>query len=127
MKFMQPGYKVMDKVLIKGLRVTAIIGIHDYERTTPQELVIDITLFTDLHLAAETDDINHCVNYQTVAEKVKAHTEMSKRLTVEALAEDIARICLEIPKVSRVIIRVEKTQAIAYTDAVGVEIERGNG
>jgi FolB domain-containing protein len=123
---MQPGYKIMDKVFIKGLRVKAIIGIHEHERTAPQELVINITLFTDTQRASETDNINDCVNYQTIAEKVKAHTETSKRLTVEALAGDIARICLETPQVRRIVVRVEKTKAISYTDAVGVEIEREN-
>lgn len=114
----------MDKVLISDLRVMGIVGIHDYERNTPQEIVINIRLSTDTQHAAETDDINACVNYQTVAERVKAHVETSKRLTVEALAEDIARICLETPGVRGVTVRVEKTQAIAYTGSVGVEIER---
>lgn len=114
----------MDKVLIKDLRVRGIIGIYDYERITPQEMVINISISTDTRRAAETDDINDCVNYQTIAEQVKAHVETSKRLTVEALAEDIAGICLETPRVSGVSIRVEKIQAIAYTSSVGVEIER---
>jgi FolB domain-containing protein len=114
----------MDKVIIKDLRVTGIIGIYKHERTTPQEMVINITLFTDIHKAAQTDDIADCVDYEKVANKVKAHAETSKRLTVEALAEDIARLCLETPGVQRVNVRVEKTQAIAYTGSVGVEIER---
>lgn len=116
----------MDKVLIKNLRVTGIIGIHPHERMTPQEMLINISLLTDTRHAAETDDINACVNYQTIAEQVKAHAETSKRLTVEALAEDIAQICLKTPRVEGVRIRVEKTQIIAYTTSVGVEIERGN-
>jgi FolB domain-containing protein len=114
----------MDKIIIKDLRVTGIIGIYDHERTTPQEMIINIALFTDIHKAAQTDNIANCVDYEKVATKVKAHAETSKRLTVEALAEDIARLCLETPGVQRVNVRVEKTQAIAYTGAVGVEIER---
>lgn len=114
----------MDKILINDLRVIGIVGIHDYERNTPQEIMINIRLSTNTRRAAETDDIHECVNYQTVAEQVKAHAETSKRLTVEALAEDIAQICLETPGVQGVTVRVEKTQAIAYTGSVGVEIER---
>lgn len=114
----------MDRILIKDLRVTAIIGIHAYERTTPQELLINLTLFTDTRRAAETDNIDDCVNYQTVADKVHTHAKKSKRQTVEALAEDIAGICLQMQDVRRVTVRVEKTQAIKYTSSVGVEIER---
>src|SRR5258708_15053026 len=117
------GYTTMDKIFIKDLRVTAIIGIHAYERITPQEMIINLVLFTDTRHAAETDNIQDCVNYQAVAEQVRAHTLTSKRLTVEALAEDLARICLETSGVLRVTVRVGKTQAIAYARAVGVEIE----
>ncbi len=114
----------MDQILIKDLRVTGIIGIHAHERITPQEMLINISLSADTRHAAETDDINECINYQTIAEHVKAHAETSKRLTLEALAEDIAQICLNVIGVQGARIRVEKTQAIPYTYSVGVEIER---
>jgi FolB domain-containing protein len=115
----------MDKIIIRDLRVLGIIGIYEHERITPQELVINLVLFTDIRKAAETDDIVDCVDYEKVANKVRAHAETSKRLTVEALAEDIAQLCLETPGVLGARIRVEKTEAIDFVSAVGVEIERG--
>jgi FolB domain-containing protein len=116
----------MDKIIIKDLRVTGIIGIYEHERTIPQEMVINIVLFTNIHKAAETDDIADCVDYEKVANRVKTHAETSQRLTVEALAEDLARLCLDTPGVTQVTVRVEKTQAIPFTTSVGVEIEREN-
>jgi dihydroneopterin aldolase len=116
----------MDKVFIKDLRVTGIIGIYKHERTTPQEMLINIIMHTDIRKAAQTDNIADCVDYEKVANKVKSHAETSKRLTVEALAEDISHLCLETPGVRQVNVMVEKTQAIAFTSSVGVEIERRN-
>ncbi len=115
----------MDKILIKDLRANGIIGIYEHERITPQDMLINVTLFTDIRKAAESDDIADCVDYEKTANKLKAHAETSRRLTVEALAEDLARLCLETPGVRGVSLRVEKTQAIAFTTSVGVEIERG--
>lgn len=116
----------MDKIIIKDLRVSGIIGIYDYERITPQEILINVTLFTETHKAATSDNIVDCVDYEKVANILKAHAQTSKRLTVEALTGDLAQLCLENTGVQRVIIRVEKTQAIAFTGSVGVEIEREN-
>jgi dihydroneopterin aldolase len=45
-------------------------------------------------------------------------------LTVEALATDLAKICLEDPQVERVRVRVEKPGAVRFTRSVGVEVER---
>ena len=114
----------MDQVLIKDLLVRGIIGINDWERVTIQDILINIVLFADLRRAGESDDIADCVNYRTVAKKVQAHAETARRFTVEALAADIARLCLEDPLVQRVRVRVEKPGAVRFSNSVGVEIER---
>ena len=114
----------MDKVIIKDLRVRGIIGINDWEREQPQDILINITVFTDTHRAAETDNIEDCVNYRTVAKAAAKHAETARRLTVEALANDIAKICLEQPGVQKAVVRVEKPGAVRFAVSVGVEVER---
>ena len=115
----------MDKVIIKDLIARGIIGINDWEREKPQEIRINIVMFADLVKAGESDQIEDCVNYRTVAKKVLAHTESAARLTVEALAADLATICLEEDGVLGVRVRVEKPGAVRFSESVGVEIERG--
>lgn len=114
----------MDKVIIKDLLVRGIIGVNDWERKRAQDILINIILFTDTHRAAETDHINDCVNYSTMSKRVQAHAESVERLTVEALANDLAKICLEDKGVQKVILRVEKPGAVRFAKSVGVEIER---
>ena len=114
----------MDQVFIKDLVARGIIGINDWEREKPQEILINVILYADLSKAGVSDNINDCVNYRTVAKKVQAHAENAKRYTVEALASDLASICLEIQAVQKVCIRVEKPGASRFARSVGVEIER---
>ena len=114
----------MDQVIIKDLLVRGIIGINEWERVNLQDILINIVLFADLHRAGESDNIEDCVNYRTIAKKIQAHAENAKRLTVEALAADIARLCLEDPLVLKVRVRVEKPGAVRFSSSVGVEIER---
>ena len=115
----------MDKTFIKDLLVRGIIGISDWEREKPQDILINITAFTDTSRAAQSDNIVDCVDYSALAKKVQAHAETSARFTVEALANDLARICLEQKGVQKVIVRVEKPGAVRFARSVGVEIERG--
>ena len=114
----------MDKVIIKNLLARGIIGVRDWERKRAQDILINITLFTDTHRAAETDHINDCVDYSKMSKKVLAHAEGAQRLTVEALANDLATLCLEENLVQKVIVRVEKPGAARFAESVGVEIER---
>ena len=114
----------MDKVIIKNLLARGIIGVNDWERKRAQDILINITLFTDTTRAAETDDIRDCVNYSTMSKKVLARAESANRLTVEALANDLAKLCLEENGVQKVIVRVEKPGAVRFVESVGVEIKR---
>ena len=114
----------MDKTFIKDLLVRGIIGIRDWEREKPQDILINITVFTDISRAAETDNIADCVDYSALSKKVQAHAESAKRLTVEALANDLAKLCLEQKSINKVIVRVEKPGAVRFAKSVGVEIER---
>jgi FolB domain-containing protein len=114
----------MDKVFIKDLLARGIIGINESERTHPQDILINITMFTDTHAAGASDDIKDCINYSTVAKKIMAYAEKAGRLTVEALAEDIARMVLEFDNIQKVLVGVEKPGAVRFSRSVGVEIER---
>ena len=114
----------MDKVFIRDLKIQGILGIHDWERVTPREIVVNVTLFADTRPAAKSDDIADCVDYSALAKKIRAHAERAARMTVEALANDLANLCLEEQKVKRVIVRVDKPGAVAEAASVGVVVER---
>jgi FolB domain-containing protein len=117
----------MDKIIIKDLIARGIIGVNEWERENKQEIRINIVLFTDISKAGEKDLLDFSVNYRTVAKKVLVHTESAERLTVEALASDLARICLAEKGVEKVLVRVEKPGAVRFAASVGVEIERVRG
>jgi FolB domain-containing protein len=114
----------MDKVIIKDLLARGIIGINDWEREQPQDILVNVVVLTDTRRAAQTDDIADCVDYRALAKELRQHAESAKRLTVEALANDLSRICLQQPGVLKAVVRVEKPGAVRFAASVGVEVER---
>jgi len=116
----------MDKIFITDLLIRGVIGISEREREQPQDILVNIEISADITAAGKSDNVEDSVNYRTIAKKVLAHTETIKRYTVEALAEDIARLCLENNKVKIVLVRVEKPGAVRFSRSVGVEIIRSN-
>lgn len=117
----------MDHVFITDLLARGIIGINDWEREKPQDILINIALYTDLTSAGETDDFNQCIDYRAIAKKAQKLAETAQRFTVEALAADLANLCLAESGVQKVRIRVEKPHAVRFSRSVGVEIERSRG
>lgn len=114
----------MDSIFIDRLRVRGILGVHPHERDSVQDILLSATLFTDIRATAGSDNLEGSLDYDALAKKLKAHTESAARFTIEALAEDLAGLCLEEKGVTRVILRVEKPEALTAAKSVGVEIDR---
>lgn len=116
----------MDKVFLKALHTTPVIGIYDWEREIRQDVYIDLTMATDIAKAASTDDIQYTLNYKSISDRVIDYTFNSSFGLIETLAENIARIVREEFNVSWVRVTVHKPGAIEAAQDLGVTIERGS-
>lgn len=114
----------LDRVFITNLRTHGILGVYEEERHQPREILLNLTFYTDTTRAGKTDRIGDCIDYDKISQEICALVESANRFTVEALAEDIARFCLNKPFIWQVGVRVEKSGALASADSVGVEITR---
>jgi FolB domain-containing protein len=113
-----------DKIVVKNLLLRGIIGLNDWERKKKQDILINLTLFTDMQRAGKTDDPADILNYRTITKAIIQYVEESEHYLVEALATAIARICVVDHDAAKVIVRIEKPGALRFAESVGVEIER---
>ncbi len=115
----------MDIVYIRDLRIDTIIGIYDWEREVRQTVSIDLEMASDIRKAAETDDIQHALNYKAVSKRLIAYVENRNALLVETLAEEISQIVRTEFNVPWLRLRLSKPGAIRGARDVGLIIERG--
>jgi FolB domain-containing protein len=118
------GSRKLDKIHIKDLMIRCIIGLNDWEREKKQDVLINITLYTDLAAAGQSDRIEDTVDYKAIKQKVVDMVEASSYMLIERLAQHVAEICLENPRVQRVKVTIDKTGALRFARSVGVEIVR---
>ena len=114
----------MDKIIISGFPVNAIIGTFPEERKHPQKLIFDLTLQGDFSEAGRTDTLSGTVNYRELEEKLLALAEHTCCFLLEALAEKTAQLCLSYPEVKTVAVRILKPAAALRGENIAVEIER---
>lgn len=114
----------MDQILINDLLARGHIGVTEQEREHPQDILINLVLSVDLVQAGISDHLDDTVSYSVISRQVLALVDKSARKTVEAMAADIAALCLGHQRVQSVKVRVEKPGAVRFTRSVGVEIER---
>src|SRR5580704_230193 len=123
-------------VFLRDLLLPASIGVHPHEHAAPQRIRINVDLGVEddgtraLSRPAVgrptigRDDLRRVVDYEGVADTVRAIVAAGHVMLVETLAERIAESCLADPRVHLARVRVEKLDVFADAASAGVEIER---
>jgi len=115
----------MDKVFIDGLEIETIIGIYDWEREVKQIVRLDLEMAWDNKPAAQSENIEHALNYKAVCDRLIEFIEGSQFLLVETMAENVADILIKEFHVPWLKLKLTKPTAIQQAQGVGVMIERG--
>lgn len=115
----------MDIVFIEDLRIDAIIGIFDWERAVPQEIIVNLEMATDIAKPAATTDVKDALDYSHVCRRVSEHIVSAKYLLLETLVEETASLIMKEFGVVWLAFQAAKTQAMPNTKSVGLRIERG--
>lgn len=115
-----------DEIVLTGLTVFGRHGVYAHERENGQEFTIDVRLRMPLHEAAASDDVADTVHYGELAEKVAAVVAGEPLNLIETLAERIAAVALEDPRVRAATVTVHKPHApipLSFAD-VSVTVHR---
>jgi 7,8-dihydroneopterin aldolase/epimerase/oxygenase len=113
-----------DIVSIRDLRVSAVIGVYDWERETEQDLTFTVEMPADVARAAARDGIAETLDYSAVAPTVKAVVVEGKFQLIETAAERVAQRLIADYGLSWVRVQVVKPITTEGYTAV-IAIERG--
>jgi len=106
------------KLEIKDLKINAIIGIHEQEKTSKQPLIIDLTVYFDSKLAIETDNINDVVDYYDMSSDLINFVSNSKFELIETLSCKILERVLSNKKIKKAILSI--TCAINGSELISI-------
>ena len=114
----------MDKIIIEGLQLTSLIGVYDWERQSKTSLLVDVTLLTDLSLAAKSDRVADTVNYAEVAQSLLEVADNSEFELLEALAEAMIQTLFKHYSLSAITLKLSKPDILANAHNVAIELSR---
>jgi len=114
----------LDKIHIRELHIRCIVGIYPEERREKQDVIINITLHSDLSVPGKTDQIEDTVDYKVIKKNVLAMVQQSSFFLIEKMADEIAQLALADEKVRQVDVSVDKPGALRFAKSVAVEISR---
>jgi dihydroneopterin aldolase len=112
-------------VLIKNFVLPCHIGVHAHEHGRAQRVRISLDLAV-LDTDPIGDDLRNVVCYDEIISAVRRLATLGHVRLIETLAERIAALCLNDPRIRTVRVEVEKLDVYEDVEAVGVSILRYN-
>ncbi len=114
----------MDRIFIRDLNLSAIIGTLPQERKFKQGITLNLELSYDMSKPCRTDNLFDAVDYSAVERDVVKMVEQSSFQLLEALAQSVADLCLSYEQVQKVKVRIDKPAAAVRARVISLEIER---
>jgi dihydroneopterin aldolase len=117
---------VTDQLSIKGLRLRTRVGVTEEERASPQGVVVDVIVSTNLAPPGVSDDLTDTIDYASLISTIAEAVEKKEARLLETLAQ---RIVVEVEKIKEatgctVEVSKEMVPVPEKVDQVSVRIER---
>lgn len=110
------------RLFLRDMEIVCRIGIHDFERATPQRVRINLSLWVSR--AEDGDRIADVLNYERIRDQIHHLAEQDHINLLETLAERILGFCLSEEQVHGARVTVEKPDIFPEMEGVGIEMER---
>jgi dihydroneopterin aldolase len=85
-----------DRIELRGLGLTAVVGVLPEERDRAQPLEIDLDVKVDLSAAGQSDSLEHTVDYGVVCDVIADVAATAQPLLLERLAALVADAVLAV-------------------------------
>jgi len=109
---------------IKNLLVRTHIGFNPEELTNKQDVIINLTIETEIpKKALEQDNPQDIYNYKDITKKVIALVQEGRFKLLEVLTHKILELIMQDERVSRAKVEVDKPHALRFAESVSMEME----
>jgi len=115
----------MDIIFLQEIKVETKLGVPEWERMTPQTVILDIELAMPHSRACQSDAIADTIDYGQIVARVRQTLAENSFHLAETLAEHVCQLILSEFGTPWVKVRVGKPGVLPGVKQLGVVIERG--
>jgi dihydroneopterin aldolase len=111
------------RLFLRDYEVFINIGVHAFEKTGEQRVVINVDLYIPLALSTpQADELDEVVDYDFIRASIATRLARGHIHLQETLCDDMLALMLAHPKVRAAQVSTEKPDVYPDCDAVGCEV-----
>lgn len=119
---MAAGAQMTRSIQLRNMAIPVRIGIHDFERSGPQRVIVNVILELAESPGEISDKIADALNYDTVRGTVMAVAQSRHFNLQESLCREIVDALKDLPDLARLTVASEKPDVYPDSDGVGYRI-----
>lgn len=109
---------------LQNLKANTLIGVREHEKTTPQPLKIEIKITYEAQKAAQSDRLEHALDYSKLAKSVKKFIESRSFGLLEHLIHELSSYIQKHFKYKKIFIKIHKPNALNNLADISIEYEQ---
>ncbi len=111
------------RLFLRNYEVFINIGVHAFEKTGEQRVVINVDLYIPLSVSTpRADELDEVVDYDFIRRSIAERVARGHIHLQETLCDDLLAMMLAHPKVRAAQVSTEKPDVYPDCDAVGCEV-----
>ncbi len=111
------------RIMLEDYRLPVSIGIHDFERSAPQMVIVNVTLELSDAMPDPRDRIEDALDYDFIRAGIMAIVKNRHFNLQETLCQEILELCLGRGGVRRVKVSTRKPDVYPDCKSIGFEME----
>ena len=118
-----PSLMYCRRLFLRNYEVFINIGVHAFEKTKEQRVLINVDLYIPLALSTpRADELDEVVDYDFIRRSIASRVSQGHIHLQETLCDDVLALMLAHPKVRAVRVSTEKPDVYPDCDSVGCEV-----
>lgn len=111
------------RLFLRDYEVRINIGVHDFEKTGEQRVLLNVDLYVPLAMSTPHDDkLHEVLDYDFIRRSIAERIARGHIHLQETLVDELLRTMLAHPRVRAARVASEKPDVYPDCDAVGVEV-----
>ncbi len=111
------------RLFLRNYEIRMNIGVHAFEKTAEQRVVINVELYIPLAVSTpKADALEEVVDYDFIRTTIAARVSRGHIHLQETLCDDVLALMLAHPRVRAARVSTEKPDVYPDCDAVGCEV-----
>jgi FolB domain-containing protein len=108
---------------IKNLKLKTIVGVYEWEKNTPREIIVNAEIKTNHDKSCESDNLADAIDYDSMSNKIKNFLTQNRFKLIEKMTNELIKEIMKDQRITKCRLEIDKAGAVDFVESFSVTLE----